>query len=306
MSGIIAALSRAATDVSLSFPAPAGQGGRAIWTGNGFRVGDDLVRVVKYQVRDSGWTDGLTELHEAEAGSDHYIDIASRNHALARVEKWISRDGVIMDIGCSSGHMLRLLRDRIPNARLIGADYVSGPLERLARELPDIPLVQFDLTACPLDGAIADGIIALNVLEHIADDPLAICQIFRLLKPGGRAIVEVPAGPGLYDIYDRQLLHRRRYRLKTLRSLFGQNGFRILEASHLGFFLYPGFWLVKKWNRRYLAASDDDQRRRVIAKIRMARHSPLMSALMSVESKLGNRFRYPFGIRCLLVAERPR
>jgi len=31
------------------------------------------------------------------------------------------------------------------------------------------------------------------------------------LKPGGSAIIEVPAASSLYDIYDRVLMHRRRY-----------------------------------------------------------------------------------------------
>ena len=261
--------------------------------------------VLKYDVGDSGWTDELTELHEAEAGSDHYIDLASRQHALRCVRNWVPSGGVIMDIGCSSGHMLHLLRKELPDAQLVGADYVSGPLEKLNRQLPSVPLMQFDLTACPLEDGFADAVIALNVLEHIPDDGKAIRQMFRILKPRGKAIIEVPAGPGLYDIYDRRLLHHRRYRMSDLTSQFEQSGFRILEKSHLGVFLYPAFWLVKKWNRRYLSASPEEQRRRVVASIRSAQGSPLLRAVMAWEAILRTRLYFPFGIRCLLVAERP-
>ena len=41
----------------------------------------------------------------------------------------------------------------------------------------------------------------LNVLEHIDDHSSAIAQVARVLKPGGVAVVEVPAGPHLYDTY---------------------------------------------------------------------------------------------------------
>jgi len=257
-------------------------------------------------VGDSAWTDELTELHDREAGSDHYIDIASRRHALACVKRWTPARGVIMDIGCSSGHMLRLLQAHLSSAQIIGADYICGPLEKLAGDLPSIPLLQFDLTVCPLEDRILDCITALNVLEHIGDDREAVRQMFRLLKPGGHAIVEVPAGPGLYDIYDEQLMHHRRYRLKHLVSLFEQVGFKVLDASHLGFFLFPAFWLVKKLNKRFLTASTEEKRHRVASNIRTAKQSALMNTLMRMEAGIGGSVRYPFGIRCVLVAERPR
>jgi SAM-dependent methyltransferase len=256
-------------------------------------------------VGNSGWTDELTELHEAEAGSNHYIDVASRRSALRWVRNSAPSGGLILDIGCSSGHMLQLLRQELPESRLLGADYVSGPLTKLSRQLSSVPFLQCDLTACPLEDASVDAIIALNVLEHIPDDEKAIGEMFRVLKPRGKAIVEVPAGPGLYDIYDRQLLHHRRYQMTNLISRFERSGFRIVEKSHLGFFLYPAFWLVKKWNRRYLTSSDEEQRRRVVASIRTARTSPLMTALMECEAQLRTHLPFPFGIRCLLLVERP-
>src|ERR1700728_481378 len=106
--------------------------------------------MLECDVGNSGWTDELTELHEAEAGSDHYIDVASRECALRWVRNWVPLDGLILDIGCSSGHMLQLLREELPQARLMGADYVSGPLTKLSSQLPMVPLTQLDLTACPL------------------------------------------------------------------------------------------------------------------------------------------------------------
>jgi SAM-dependent methyltransferase len=261
--------------------------------------------MLECDLANSGWTDELTELHDAEAGSDHYIDVASRGCALHWVRNCVPLDGLILDIGCSSGHMLRLLRQELPHARLVGADYVSGPLTKLSSQLPMVPLTQFDLTACPLEDACADAIIALNVLEHIPDDGQAIGEMFRILKPRGKAVIEVPAGPGLYDIYDRQLLHYRRYQMTNLVSQFERSGFQIVEKSHLGFFLYPAFWLVKKWNRRYLAASGEEQRRRVVASIRTARRSRLMTAVMDCEASLRTHLSFPFGIRCLLLAEKP-
>ena len=40
-----------------------------------------------------------------------------------------------------------------------------------------------------------------------------------MLKPGGVAVIEVPAGPELFDDYDRQLQHFRRYTLRGICSV---------------------------------------------------------------------------------------
>ena len=115
--------------------------------------------------------------------------------------------------------------------------------------MPGVPLIQLDLTHSPLPDNQLDAIVALNVLEHIDDDQKAMAEIARMLKPGGIAVIEVPAGPGLYDFYDAHLLHYRRYSRSSLRQMASGLGLEELEASHLGFFLYPPFALMKKRNR---------------------------------------------------------
>src|SRR5712691_7294878 len=171
-----------------AWPSPSDLSEQPIWTGRGFRLGKDLVSVLSYEVGRSGWTDELTRFHEEPAGSGHPIDRASRHHALERLQKYLKAvSPVILEVGCSSGFLLRLLRERLPHAFLIGADYVGGPLEKLAADLPDIPLLQFDLVKCPLPGNSLDAVVLLNVLEHIQDDATAVRQIYRILKPGGVA-----------------------------------------------------------------------------------------------------------------------
>jgi 2-polyprenyl-3-methyl-5-hydroxy-6-metoxy-1,4-benzoquinol methylase len=148
---------------------------------------------------------------------------------------------VILEIGCSSGFMLMLARERLPNARWIGSDYVRGPLEKLAAEVPQLPLLHFDLRTCPLPDDSVDAVLLLNVLEHIDDDALAMHQVHRILRPGGVAVIEVPARPELYDVYDELLMHHRRYTGAGLRQLLLTAGFEISRFSHLGTLLYPLF-----------------------------------------------------------------
>src|SRR5262249_44795441 len=151
-----------------------------------FRAGNQILRVVGYQQETAGWSHELTEFHEEAAGDSHYIDRASRRHAISRILKWLRTDRpVVLEIGCSSGFLLRDLQAQLPGAAVIGADCIQEPLEKLASSLPGVPLLGFDLVRCPLPDESVDAAVALNVLEHIDDDAGAIRQLFRILRPGG-------------------------------------------------------------------------------------------------------------------------
>jgi SAM-dependent methyltransferase len=292
--------------LGIEFPPPVSGTPAPIWTGDGFQIGDRKTAILAYGVGESGWTDELTSFHEDTAGSDHYIDCASRNHTLQQLRRWVQSDSpVLIDIGCSSGMMLDLLRREFPHATILGADYVRGPLEALAQTRADIPLLQFDLTSCPMPDGSFDGIVLLNVLEHIERDEAALAHVARILKPGGVAVIEVPAGAGLYDVYDKLLFHHRRYSMGELTVKAQRAGLEIVHKSHLGFFLYPPFWATKKWCRRYLKASEDVQKAVVARNITTAKSHPVMHKIMDLEAGLRRWLPYPFGIRCLLTCRRP-
>jgi SAM-dependent methyltransferase len=290
----------------LAFPDPHGSPQMAVWDGRVFRIGERETRILSYDIGKSGWTDELTTFHEETAGDDHYIDRASRLHASSQLGRWLTAvSPLLVDIGCSSGLMLQVLQERFPDAAILGADYVRGPLESLAAKLPGVPLLQFDLTRCPLPGSSVDGVVLLNVLEHIERDDAALAHVSRILKPGGVAVIEVPAGPGLYDVYDKLLFHHRRYRMKDLLKIAASCGLEVLEKSHLGFFLYPGFWAVKKRGQRYLRDTEAHQREVVSRNITRAGSHTAMHKVMELEAALRKWVYYPFGIRCLVTCRKP-
>jgi SAM-dependent methyltransferase len=288
----------------LTFPAGLNCPEPAIWTGTHFVSGGKTLGVLSYGASVPGWTDELTQVHEEVAGDDHYIDRASRAHAVEQLRRYLAPGSVVMDIGCSSGFLLRTLQRDLPQLRLIGADCVQQPLEALAKTLPNVPLLRFDLLECPLPAALVDGVVLLNVFEHIEDDRAAAQRVHQLLKPGGIAVIEVPAGPDLFDVYDKQLLHFRRYRMPDLVAMLEGIGFEVLEKSHLGFFLYPAFRFVKKRNQRHLSASDEEQRRIVRQNMQQASNSSVMHALMRMEAWARQFVSYPAGIRCLVTCRR--
>jgi hypothetical protein len=124
------------------------------------------------------------------------------------------------------------------------------------------------------------------------------------LKRGGIAVIEVPAGPDLYDLYDKELLHFRRYRMAELSKMVCAAGFDIIERSHLGCFLYPAFAMVKKRNRHRRNVPEMTQQQIVKRNIIALKEAKLMHAVMRLEQWLRPVVYYPFGIRCLITCRK--
>lgn len=283
-------------------PAPAEYTSRPIWTGSGFLVGDIAVPILEYSENFAGWSDDLTTLHENLVGDSHPVDMASRNYAIQQISNEVTEScEVLMEIGCSSGFLIKEIVSRFPDLIVIGADVVKAPLQRLAKTQPNLPLIRFDLLQNPLPNSCVNHLIMLNVLEHIEDDFLALKNAYDLLKPGGSLIIEVPAGPYLYDSYDKQLHHFRRYTALELQAKLKSVGFTITRKSHLGFFIYPVFALVKIINKIGFKSNSS-----VETQASRTSNSKFLSIIMNTEFKLSKFFSYPFGVRVLITAKRPK
>jgi SAM-dependent methyltransferase len=291
----------------MTFP-PVSAGQEApTWNGSAFVHSGKSSRVLAYEVGESGWSDELTALHEtATESGTHFIDMASRGHAINElVRAFGSKPVSIMEVGCSAGHLLADMRRSLPNATLTGGDYTLGTLVRLGEKMPGIPLVRFNLADSPLPSNVYDGMVLLNVLEHIEDDEAATRHIARMLKPGGIAVIEVPAGPELFDDYDRELKHFRRYKLDGLAKVVAQAGLKIERQNYLGALIYPAFYLAKKISQSRPKPAAEREQHVSAAISATSRFNPVGHAVMKLEEAIGQVIRFPRGIRCVVTARKP-
>jgi SAM-dependent methyltransferase len=251
------------------------------------------------------WSDDLEELHE-ESTRDHFIDVWTRNAVLAALAPAIRPGSVVADVGCSTGYLLEDLRARHPDATLVGADLVAAGLRKAHESVPEAALVLADVTRLPFEDASVDAIASVNVLEHVPDDAGALAEFKRVLKPGALAAIVVPAGPGLYDYYDRMLGHERRYARGELPGRGRAAGLEVVSDAHLGWTLYPAFWAKKKLNRRrHPNRSAQEVERLVAGDISSTEQSRIGRAATALEERaLSRGLRAPFGIRDFVVLRR--
>src|SRR5579884_2141772 len=97
-------------------------------------------------------------------------------------------DLAVLDVGCGTGAMSEILSRW---GRVLSADFSPLAL-RFSRRRGLRSLVQADAMRLPLASGRFDVAVAMDVLEHLPDDRAAVCELYRVLKPGGRLLVTVP------------------------------------------------------------------------------------------------------------------
>ncbi|MBV9302197.1 MAG: glycosyltransferase [Acidobacteriaceae bacterium] len=153
----------------------------------------------------------------------------------------------VMEVGAGIGNLAALLCQR--RKRYIASDIDAEHLAYLSARLehrPAVEVVPADLERpedfIPYTDQL-DSVLCLNVLEHVKDDYTGLSNIFRALRPGGRAIVLVPEGMSVFGTLDEVLGHQRRYSEKELRDKLQAAGFRIETVLYFNRPTRPG-WFV--------------------------------------------------------------
>jgi SAM-dependent methyltransferase len=271
---------------------------------NGWLVGDGPPAPFLSYVDDDtsvNWSDDLEVFHE-ESGREHFLEAWTRSAIVARVGD-LPPGGTIVDVGASTGYLLEDLSTAFPQANLIGVDLVPSGLRKAHSALPRAKLLRADARTLPLASASVDVLVSANVLEHIADDSGALAEFARVVKPGGRTVLIVPAGPRTYDYYDRFLEHERRYGRHELAGKGRDIGLEVVEDTYIAGLVYPAFWAVKRYNRvRYGRLAGEELAARVGHDIARTGRSVVAPRLRRIEEQLRSvGVNPPFGIRCLVV-----
>jgi SAM-dependent methyltransferase len=150
--------------------------------------------------------------------------------------------GDVAEVGAGIGQITSALSE-IPSVRQVVA-YEPEPRFCLEfkKRLPKTKLVEGIFTGG--NGEECDGIVCVNVLEHIREDDAALASFRQGLSARkGKLCLFVPARQEIYAPIDRDFGHHRRYTKSNLRKQLDQAGFQILRLDYYNLIGYFAWWL---------------------------------------------------------------
>lgn len=148
----------------------------------------------------------------------------------------------ILDCGCGCGCLLKYLK---VYGNVKGMEYSEKALT-YSRKNFDGYLIQGDLLEkIQLQEESIDLAIALDVIEHLEDDELALNNIGKVLKENGKLLVTVPAFQQLWSYHDVVHMHKRRYTIKELEDVLKKSGYTIEYISYYNFLLFLPIYITR-------------------------------------------------------------
>ena len=210
----------------------------------------------------------------------------------------VSRGARALDVGTSTGGNLRLLRE-LGFRDVTGIDASENAL-RFCRDKGLGPVELGDVCRLPFPDGSFQLVLATDVIEHVDDDALALREIARVLAPGGKALITVPAFPALWGLQDEQAHHKRRYRLRPLAARIAASGLKPLAGYYFNFILFLPIWAA----RRAIALLGI--RLESEAELNAPALNAILSPIFLLDVTLARLLHPPFGVSILYLAEAAR
>lgn len=146
------------------------------------------------------------------------------------LERYAQEKGRLLEIGCGGGLEAALLAGQ-------GWEVTTSDLHaeavRFAKERGIDRVLVFDADGpWPIGEGSFDAILMLDVLEHLDNDGRVLREMCVGLRPGGTAIVTVPAHAYLFSGWDEVFGHKRRYSRRALTAIAADAGFEPVSVSY--------------------------------------------------------------------------
>jgi SAM-dependent methyltransferase len=206
----------------------------------------------------------------------------------------------ILDCGCGTGSNLAVLQrygdvfgfDLTP----LGLQYAHGSGRyRVARA---------SITHIPFKSGTFDLVTSFDVLQCLTEqqEALALSELARLLKPGGRVVLNVAALELLRGSHSILAEEVRRYRPGLLRKALYRAGFRVERLTFTNASLFPLMLATRTVQRVTGMTSQEDTQREIALPSKPV--NALLTGVLSLEARALRMFNMPIGSSLLCLARK--
>jgi SAM-dependent methyltransferase len=210
-----------------------------------------------------------------------------------------SRDLKVLDAGCGTGAMLGYLRRY---GQVFGLDISSEAMRFCTlRGVENCRLIQSSLTELPFNDEAFDLITSFDVICCVDEDMLAFQELSRVLRPGGRLLLNLPAYGILHSEHDLAVHIKRRYTRPQVADKVERAGLTVERMAYANTLLFP-IWAAVRIAKKRSAKSADD------AKSDLKTLPPIinrwLTKVLFLEGKLLQKMDLPFGLSVICLARK--
>lgn len=126
----------------------------------------------------------------AAGGSAYYADLVA--DALAASGRPLEESERVLDFGCSSGRVVRVLAAAYPDLEWHGCDPIPDAIDWASRNLPGIEFARSpERPPLPYDADAFDAVFAISIWSHFSEAAALdwFAEMRRIIRPGGRLLV---------------------------------------------------------------------------------------------------------------------
>ena len=229
-----------------------------------------------------------------DAETVHWWYRGMRRNACALLERYLAsgRSYEILDAGAGTGGTTIALERY---GRVTGLDYSMAALPFAAsRGLRR--LVRGSVECLPFPDETFDVLTSFDVIYHraVVNHLAALSEFRRVLRPGGIALVRVPAFDWLRGAHDTAVHTERRFTVGQLSMDMRAAGFQVIEANYHNALLFP-LAIAKRVSERFLPEAPED------LSIPPAPLNAALERVLEIEGFVSRRLPLPAGLSAVVV-----
>lgn len=207
------------------------------------------------------------------------------------------RDLQILDAGCGTGAVMNYLK---AYGCVTGFDFSAEAL-KFSRRRGHSRLAQASVMALPFADARFDLIVSFDVIcEQGVVDETALREFQRVLKPGGRVLLRLPAYARMRGKHDEAVLVSHRYRRSEIGAKLRRAGLPPERLSYANTFLFP-IAAAKRLSERFIARHQTGSD----LTLDPGPFNRLLRGILSAEAPLVRSVGLPFGLTVVALARKP-
>ncbi|HEX2851848.1 MAG TPA: class I SAM-dependent methyltransferase [Opitutaceae bacterium] len=163
----------------------------------------------------------------------------------------------VLDAGCGTGGLILRMQSRHPQWGYSGIDFMPLACE-LARKRcgPAVDIREASVTALPFADGSFDAVVSADVICQVENPEVAVAEFFRVLRPGGIVLINVPAYMWMWSYHDDSCQTKHRYTRPELDALLRAAGFNGRRLTHWNALPFPALFAKRKLFRSESDTSD--------------------------------------------------